>query len=154
MLLLIGVIFLWVYVARNKKPRLNLPPKPQQPPPSNVVYIDLDELEEELDGEDEICEELQVEIDLIRQDVEFWKQQLDRHYEMLWEYDDKLAKARQAVSFDREANKYGAVVNEKVEELHKKEFQKWLKKVTTLEAQIYRLERKVQDGERKLRACV
>ena len=86
----------------------------------------------------EIDEDPQVELD-----IEHYKRQLDLYYEQLWEAEDYLERAREAIKLDRELNKYGAVVKDKAYEQHRKDYQKWLGKVATINNKIYTTERRL-----------
>ena len=74
-------------------------------------------------------------------EVEHCKRQLDLYYEMLWAAEDALSKAKNEVELDRQLNKYGAVIPEKIEEKHLKEYQKCLNKVATINNKIHTTER-------------
>lgn len=76
-------------------------------------------------------------------DAEHYKRQLDLYYEMLWEAEDYLEKARVNLKQDRMLNKYGAVVQDKAYEQHRKEYQKWLSKVAIINNKIHTTERKL-----------
>lgn len=76
-------------------------------------------------------------------EIEHCKRQLDLYYEMLWAAEDALSKARNEVELDDQLNKYGAVIPEKVQEKHSKEFQKCLNRVATLNNKIHNMERRL-----------
>lgn len=110
-------LLLWLNVARVRS--RNKPPKQLCLPPV-------------------LDEDPQIELD-----IEHYKRQLDLYYEQLWEAEDYLERARKAIKLDRELNTYGAVVKDKAYEQHRKDYQKWLGKVATINNKIYTTERRL-----------
>lgn len=80
-------------------------------------------------------------------DEEFLIKQIDKLYKMIWDADEELTAARQLCQHDREANKAGAVVPDKIAAKHRAERDKLEKKVMQLERNIYSYETKLNKAQ-------
>lgn len=76
-------------------------------------------------------------------DSEFYVEQIDKLYSMLWELDADLDKAREVCRYDNEMNKHGAVVAEKIVNKHRADRDKLARKVMQLENAIHAKEAKL-----------
>lgn len=80
-------------------------------------------------------------------DADFLINQIDKLYKMLWDADADLDAARCTCEHDRDANKAGAVVAEKIVSKHRAERDKLEKKVMQLERNIYSYETKLNKAQ-------
>lgn len=80
-------------------------------------------------------------------DAAFLVNQIDKLYNMLWDADAELDTARSTCEHDREANKAGAVVAEKIASKHRAERDKLEKKVMQLERNIHSYETKLNKAQ-------
>lgn len=80
-------------------------------------------------------------------DEEFLIKQIDKLYKMIWDADEELTAARQLCQHDREANKAGAVVPDKIANKHRAERDNLEKKVMQLERNIYSYETKLNKAQ-------
>ena len=76
-------------------------------------------------------------------DSEFYVEQIDKLYSMLWELDADLDKAREVCRYDNEMNKHGAVIAEKIVNKHRADRDKLARKVMQLENAIHAKEAKL-----------
>lgn len=80
-------------------------------------------------------------------DAAFLVNQIDKLYQMLWDADADLDAARRTCEHDRDANKAGAVVAEKIASKHRAERDKLEKKVMQLERNIHSYETKLNKAQ-------
>ncbi len=149
MILLLLLLALFI-AARKSRPRVTVKQTPKTTVNAKQIERDAKQRQRETVAAEKAAARERKETAARQQaaaDAAFLVGQIDKLYSMLWDADADLDAARRTCEHDREANKAGAVVAEKIASKHRAERDKLEKKVMQLERNIHSYESKLNKAQ-------